>query len=769
MANWVLANDANALLIDTWGNGTRTYASAVPISIAGGVLSASLFGAGVRLDQSNLIATFDGNPSTVGKSPVLRLRLASSNLPNMGEQDFTFQWKLTTGWDSVRNDGERQVYINGGLSVHVGAVTDGRILLYANPQNNKQVAAISGGGKPFTTGTNFSTQDVIGQVFVADGSAYLDVDLMGLISKLDSNATFLKQLGYTPEYLLYQSDYNLELGGIPIGTDGGTLQAISIVAPIHTYPNHAPVFANLPSTLSLTEDTRYVVSAVATDPDPYNDYFDFAITGTSSDTLTYSVVGNQITFIPAANYNNASGLSVQVKVSDALGAFNLQTLNITIGAVDDPAVLVADVARVREGRSLTGNVLTNDRDIDSTLAVGSFYFAGSDTRFNAGEQGEIATNQVLRLNANGDFTLTTKVGTSGILPVVHYLTPAGEESTLEITVVPLRVLLPDVARVREGRSLYGNVLANDTDLDAPLAVQSFYLSGASASNNTVFGVGETADVNGIGRITFNAQGDYVYESMAPFNGELPLIHYRTPQGEESTLSITVVPASDTLGASELSGQVVFWNAPSSGAFAGRHTLVDGVQLAGVDELSTQVQSVTSTDGRYSLPGFQPASVLPLLIQKSVRENGVLAANVRSAITLSDVLDALKIYLNKSVPNSSSYKYLAADFDANGTVNLSDVLSILKTYLGKTSSAMPSWTFVDATADLSNLGTGVGKAQVPSTYSHTFSETGNTPDVQNWVAVLRGDVNGSWQSATAGMDNLAHDQFLQLVGVSNVTV
>ncbi|MEY2781514.1 MAG: hypothetical protein RL307_1218, partial [Pseudomonadota bacterium] len=204
MANWVLANDANALLIDTGDNGAQTYVSTVPISSAGGVLSASLIDAGIGLDQTNLIATFDGNPSTVGKSPLLRLRLASATLPNIGEQDFTFQWKLTMGMDGIRDYGERQVYINGGLSVHVGAATDGRILLYANPQSNKQVTAISGSGTPFSAGTSFTNQDVIGQVFVASGSAYLDVDLMGLVSKLDANASLLfsNLTGYTPQTLL---------------------------------------------------------------------------------------------------------------------------------------------------------------------------------------------------------------------------------------------------------------------------------------------------------------------------------------------------------------------------------------------------------------------------------------------------------------------------------------------------------------------------------------------------------------------------------------
>jgi hypothetical protein len=179
--------------------------------------------------------------------------------------------------------------------------------------------------------------------------------------------------------------------------------------------------------------------------------------------------------------------------------------------------------------------------------------------------------------------------------------------------------------------------------------------------------------------------------------------------------------------------------------------------------------VTDTSGRYNLPGFQPLSVLPLAVSKTVSNNSVLAPDVKSAITLSDVLDALKIYLNKPVSTSSPYKFVAADLDANGTVTLSDVLGILKTYLGKTSAATPTWAFVDAHTDVSSLGTGTGKALVSTAFSHTFSDASISSDTQNWVAVLRGDVNGSWVSPSPNMENISHDQFLQLVGVSSGSV
>jgi hypothetical protein len=664
MANWVIANDANALLIDTSGNSTQTYTAAVPMSSSGGVLSLSLLAAAVGLDQTNLIATFDGNASTSGKSPVLRLRLASSSLPDIGEQDFTFQWKLTMGLDSTRDYGERQVYIPNGLSVHVGPVTDGRILLYANAQSNKQVTAISGAGNPFSANTSFSTQDVIGQVFVANGAAYLDIYLMGLISKLDANAglLFSSLTGYTPETLLLSAYYNLTLTGLPLVSATGEAQTLSVVAPIEPWPNHAPVFDKATSTLALTEDTAQSLTFPVTDPEGQN--VTLSVLGTGADTVTATVSGNQLTVTPASHFNSTTGVALQVKATDVYGAYNLQDLLVTVAPVDDPAVLQTDSARLREGLSITGNVLRNDTDIDSALQV-----------------------------------------------------------------------------------------------------QKFYFTGAPSNNNVAYAVGSAVALSGLGSFMLNASGDFTWQSQLGFSGDLPVVHYVTPQGQESTLSATVVPVTQVLGTSQLSGKVAYWAAAPSG----RHSVVDGVQVTGLDELSTPIQSVTDTSGSYNLTGFQPASTLPLTLSKSVGTFAALTADVKAAITLSDVLDALKIYLNKPATSTSAYRYVAADFDANGSVNLSDVLSLLKAYLGKTGATAPSWAFVDAQADVSGLGLGAGKAQVASELSHTFAEAGVIQNSHHWVAVLRGDVNGSWASATPDVENLSNGQFLQLIGVSSGSV
>lgn len=664
-AKGVLADGAYALLIDTAGNNTRTYTAAIPTSSAKGVTSLSLLAAGVALDQTNLIATFDGNTSTTGQSPVLRLRLVGNTLPDLGEQDFSFQWTLTMGLDNVRDWGERQVSIPNGLSVHVGPVIDGRILLYANAQSNKQVTAISGSGTPFSANTSFSSQDVIGQVFVSNGAAYMDIHLMGLISKLDANAALLfsSLTGYTPDTLLLMAYYNLTLSGLPLVSATGEAQTLSIVAPIEPSPNHAPVFNAAPTAWALTEDTAQSLSYAVTDPDGH--YLSLSVLGTSTDTLTASVDGQTITLTPARNFNSTAGVALQIKATDVYGAINLADMLVTVAPVDDPAILQSDTTRLREGLSIGGNVLRNDTDIDSVLQVQDFYLTDAPTGYND----------------------------------VRY--PAGST-----------IVLP-----------------------------------------------------GLGSLTLQASGDFTWHSTVGYAGALPLMHYTTTAAQESTLSATVVPLTQVLGTSQLTGKVVHWAAATSGALSGQHSLVEGVQVMGLDELFTPIQSSTDSTGSYKLTGFQPASTLPLSISKPVGTSAAWAVDVKAAITLSDVLDALKIYLNKPVSSTSAYRYVAADVDANGTVNLSDVLGLLKTYLGKTDSASPTWAFVDAQADVSGLGLGAGKAQIATSLSHTFAEASVVQNTHHWVAVLRGDVNGSWTPLTSQVENLTNNQFLELIGVN----
>ncbi len=193
---------------------------------------------------------------------------------------------------------------------------------------------------------------------------------------------------------------------------------------------------------------------------------------------------------------------------------------------------------------------------------------------------------------------------------------------------------------------------------------------------------------------------------------------------------------------DIQANVAFWKADSSG---------QKPKLAGVS-LTQGSESGTST--------AQAGITLSSVEDTQGADDGFMAlspqasspSNAKSAITLTDVLAALKVYLGKSLPDSytSPLNYIAADFDANGTVNLTDVLTLLKYYLGKSTTSAPAWAFVDA-ADFSSDGkslTGVNNQAISKSDAtpHVIDQSfDNGHESIQIIGVLRGDVDGSWNS------------------------
>ncbi|MDF1604561.1 Ig-like domain-containing protein [Nocardioides sp. YIM 152315] len=83
--------------------------------------------------------------------------------------------------------------------------------------------------------------------------------------------------------------------------------------------------------------------------------------------------GGDWTYAPAADWSGTA-LVGYATTTGALG-----TLTVTVTPVDDPTVTKDDSASVvAGGGQITGNVLTNDSDVDSALRVTSFAFDAGD-------------------------------------------------------------------------------------------------------------------------------------------------------------------------------------------------------------------------------------------------------------------------------------------------------------------------------------------------------------------------------------------------------
>lgn len=127
----------------------------------------------------------------------------------------------------------------------------------------------------------------------------------------------------------------------------------------------------------------------------------------------------------------------------------------------------------------------------------------------------------------------------------------------------------------------------------------------------------------------------------------------------------------------------------------------------------------------------------------------------NAVTAADALAALKI-ASRVNPNTdpdgpgsaepapvSPYQLIAADVNGNGRVDADDALSILKMALRRSDAPETEWWFMRENRDFFDESTGrfsTDRKNVPLQRSGESVELSS--DV-NWVAVLKGDVDGSW--------------------------
>ncbi|CAH1545099.1 putative Serralysin [Vibrio rotiferianus] len=125
--------------------------------------------------------------------------------------------------------------------------------------------------------------------------------------------------------------------------------------------------------------------------------------------------------VPAITYVTDTGASAR--------------LNIEVEAVDSPTVTDKDSSKANEHHTATGNVLSNDEDIDSTLLVDTYSIEGVDGSFDAGTQYTFGNQGAFVLNENGSYSFTPTEHWSGDVPTITYMTNTGASNTLDIKII----------------------------------------------------------------------------------------------------------------------------------------------------------------------------------------------------------------------------------------------------------------------------------------------------------------------------------------------
>ena len=225
----------------------------------------------------------------------------------------------------------------------------------------------------------------------------------------------------------------------------------------------------------------------------------FSFTQAANGTVTKNVNGT-FKYTPNKNFSGTDNFTYTIK--DAIGQTDTATVTITIDSVTD-LTASDDTASGDEDTVINGNVSTND----STTSGGTLTYAVATGPTKGG----------VVLNANGTFAYTPTANANGADSFTYTVTDAssGESATktVSLTVHAVNdtpVAVTDMGAGNEGANISGNVLTNDTDVDAGATKTVSQVNGVGGN------VGNQITLTSGALVTVNADGSYAYNSNGAF-------------------------------------------------------------------------------------------------------------------------------------------------------------------------------------------------------------------------------------------------------------
>jgi VCBS repeat-containing protein len=322
---------------------------------------------------------------------------------------------------------------------------------------------------------------------------------------------------YTPN-----PDYNGTDSFTYTASDGTLTSAAATVTVTVNAVNDAPVAVSDSATTD--EDAAKAIAVLANDSDVDGDALKVsAVTQGAHGGVAINADGS-LTYTPAADFNGSD--SFTYTASDGNGGTATATVSVTVNAVNDPPVAVNDSFTLNEDAPLSGGVLANDTDVDST-ALAAILVSGP-------KHGSVT------LKADGSFTYTPAANYNGTDSFTYKANDGaadGNVATVGLTINAVNDA-PDAAddlyATAQGTPLAvagPGVLADDADADGD-ALQAELVSGPAH-----------------GTLKLNADGSFVYTPAAGFSGS-DSFTYRASDGSLgglATVTIQVAPAPATEG------------------------------------------------------------------------------------------------------------------------------------------------------------------------------------------------------------------------------
>lgn len=348
-------------------------------------------------------------------------------------------------------------------------------------------------------------------------------------------------------------------------TSGAT--ASSTVTVTVTSVNDNPVVVN--DSISTNEDTAVTISALTNDSDVDGDTLTISsASGTNGIASVNS--GQTITFTPTTDFNGTG--TITYAISDGNGGTASGTITVTINAVNDLPVAVADSTTTLEDTLANINVLSNDSDVENdTLSITSANAANGVVT--------VETDKTLNYTPNANYN-----GTDTINYVISDGNGGTANSTVAVTITAVNdnpVAANDTISTNEDTLVNVTVLSNDTDVESDtLTVVSAAATNGSAAivNDTTINYTPNANFNGSDTITYgisDGNGGSASATVAvtvTAVNDTPIANADTATTNEDTLVNINVIANDTdpesnglsvTAASASNGQVVVQSSDQS--------------------------------------------------------------------------------------------------------------------------------------------------------------------------------------------------------------
>ncbi|GAC1033511.1 retention module-containing protein [Pseudomonas sp. No.21] len=669
--------------------------------------------AAVTEDQSitgNLVATDADKGATLsyaidGKAPAgFTLNTDGSWTFNAGDAAYQSlaEGQTTTLTIAYIVTDEHGAQATNTLTVTVTGVNDPAILGSADVQLTETNDALSTGGTLSISDVD-SPNTFVAQTNVAGTYGTFNIDAAGNWTYVANSAYNELNVGqsYSESFKVVSADGTQT--SVTVTINGTNDAAVLSSADVQLTETNAPATANGTLTISDVDNPATFVaqSNVA------GTYGSFSIGTDGKWTYTASSAYNEL--------NVGDKLTETFEVSAADGTKT--SVTVTINGTNDAPVGVADKVTLAEDSVATGNVLSNDTDVDnSSLTVTKFSLTNLPfVSFKAGETADLVIGK-LTIKANGDFTFTPAKDYNGPVPSITYTLSDGSATstaTLTFDITPVNDApvntVPGAQSLNEDSSktfslLSGNSIAvRDVDgdqLTTTLSVEHGALTLGPLSGGVSFSGNGTGSITLVGsQAAINAalQG-LKYVPAKDYNGQDTLT-INTTDGKLSdsdSVTLNIKPVNDAPVATPTS-EATREDAPVIGGKLAA-TDVDGDTLTYSSKGALPGGFTLNTDGTWTLDPSH-ADYQHLAEGKSTTltinftaTDGKLSSSSTLTITVTGVNDKPTITAATAAANEGdgqiNGQIAAADVDDGAVLAFSTTANVAGLTLGSDGK----WTF-----------------------------------------------------------------------------